>query len=93
MTSTTLALSNNCLMMVVISFSSNWDNFFRTADYGHNRGGGGEYTSVKWAVVTKNMESLPILGLGTINITFFCRMTDLTTRTHVRSLGIGMGRC
>ena len=50
----------------------------------------GEYILVKWAVAEKNMESLPRLGLGTINIMLFWGMTDLTTRTRVQSLGIEM---
>ena len=56
-------------------------------------GGGGEYTSAKWTGADKKMESPPGLGLGTLYIASFHRMTDLITRIWVQSLGIGMGRC
>ena len=41
----------------------------------------------------EKMDLPPRLGLRTINIASIGRMTDLTTRVWVQSLGMGMGRC
>ena len=53
----------------------------------------GEYTLAKWTQAKKKIESSPRLGLETICIAPFHGRTDLTTRAHVRSLGMGMGKC
>ena len=50
-----------------------------------------EYASVEWTG-REEMESPLKLGLGTIYSAFRGRI-DLTTRTRVWSLGIGMERC
>ena len=54
-------------------------------------GGGVRFGQVDWG--GEKMESPPRLGLGTINIAPFHGKTDLTNKSHVRSLGMGMGRC